>query len=221
MDDEIKKIELHDVHMSYRVKNGVHQVLKGLTFDIPQNKSLGILGRNGAGKSTLIKILSGVIKPQKGKVIYNGLDVSWPVGKPALQGSLTGVNNIKFFCRLLGKPIQETIDFCEDFAELGKYMNMPVRTYSSGMKTRLGFAISMMADYDTLLVDEGFNAGDARFTKKMKDLFEKKREKTNMICVSHSGRIIREFCDYAAILQDGKLEFHNRVGVAVNIYKKL
>jgi capsular polysaccharide transport system ATP-binding protein len=221
MGSEIKKIELKDIYMSYRTRSSVHVVLEGLTFDVPHNKSLGILGRNGAGKSTLIKILSGVIKPQKGSVNYNGLDVSWPVGKPALQGSLTGVQNIKFFCRLLGKPFRETIDFCEDFAELGKYINMPIKTYSSGMRTRLGFAISMAADYDTLLVDEGFNAGDARFTKKMKTLFEEKREKTNMICVSHNGKIITKFCDYAAILRDGHLEFYDDIKEALKIYKTL
>lgn len=221
MGSEIKKIELRNISMSYRTRNSIHKVLDDLSFDIPHNKSLGILGRNGAGKSTLIKILSGVIKPQRGTVNYNGMDVSWPIGKPALQGSLTGANNIKFFCRLLGMPFRETIDFCEDFAELGKYMNMPVNTYSSGMKTRLGFAISMTADYDTLLVDEGFNAGDARFTKKMKALFEEKREKTNMICVSHNGKVIRKFCDYAAILRNGKLEFHDDVNQAIKIYKTL
>lgn len=221
MDTEVKNIELKNIHMSYRIRSGWHHVLKGVDLDVPSNKSIGILGRNGAGKSTLINIISGVIKPQKGSVKYNGIKMSWPVGRPAFQGSLSAINNIKFICRLLRKPIAETIAYVEDFAELGKYMDMPIKTYSSGMKTRLGFAISMAVDFDCLLVDEGFNAGDARFTKKMNDLFEQKRESTNMICVSHNGNIIKQFCDYSAILRDGKLEIHDNIDEALAIYKKL
>lgn len=225
MDSEIKKevrnIELRDIHMSYRMVHGRNHVLKGITLDIPSNKSLGILGRNGAGKSTLINILCGIIHPDKGYIKYNGLNMSWPVGRPAFQGSLTAVNNIKFICRLLGKPIKETIEFVEDFSELGKYMDMPIKTYSSGMRTRLGFAISMAVDFDCLLVDEGFNAGDARFTQKMNDVFEEKRANTNMICVSHNGNIIKKFCDYAAILNGGKLEIFDDINEALKIYKNL
>ncbi len=218
---EIKQIELRDIHMSYRVNSGWHHVLKGIDLDIPQNKSIGILGRNGAGKSTLISILSNLIKPIKGKVKFNGLKVSWPVGRPAFQGSLTGVDNIKFFCRLYGISIEETIGYVEDFAELGKYLYMPVKTYSSGMKTRLGFGMSMAIDFDTMLVDEGFNAGDARFTKKMNELFDQKRESHNMICVSHNGNIVRRFCDQAAVLRNGKLELYEDVEEAIKIYKNL
>jgi capsular polysaccharide transport system ATP-binding protein len=221
MGTEIKKIELDDLHMSYRVRNGWHHVLKGISIDIPQNRSIGILGRNGAGKSTLISILSGLIRPNKGSIKYNGIKVSWPVGRPAFQGSLTGANNIKFFCRLFNLPIRETIDFVEDFAELGKYMHMPIKSYSSGMRTRLGFGLSMAIDFDTMLIDEGFNAGDARFTQKMNDLFDQKRETHNMICVSHNGGVIKKFCDYAAILRDGKLEVYEDIEEALSIYKNL
>lgn len=221
MGNEIKFIEMNDVHMSYRVRHGWHKVLKGISLKVPQNKSVGILGRNGAGKSTLINILSGLITPMKGNINYNGLRVSWPIGRPAFQGSLTGTNNIRFICRLFGKPIKETIEFVDDFAELGKYMDMPVKTYSSGMKTRLGFAISMAVEFNTLLVDEGFSAGDARFTKKMNEIFNEKRKRTNMICVSHNGPIIREFCDYAAILQDGKIEIYDNVKEAIRKYRDL
>lgn len=194
-------------------------MLQDISLDIPADKSLGILGRNGAGKSTLVSIISGKIKPNRGNINYNGLKVSWPIGKPAFQGSLSAVNNIKFLCRLLDLPTKEIIRFVDDFAELGDYMIMPVKTYSSGMKSRLGFAISMAMDFDCLLVDEGFNAGDARFTAKMKEAFKKKKENTNMICVSHNGNIIKKFCDYAAILDNGKITLYDDIKEALKIYK--
>ena len=218
---EMRKISIKDMHVSFKVKNGKHDVLKGVNLEVASNESVGVLGRNGAGKSTLINIINGTLNPRCGTVDFGGMLVSWPVGRPTFQGSLTAVNNIRFICRAFGKPIQEVIDFVDDFSELGKYMHMPVKTYSSGMRARLGFAISMAMDFDCLLVDEGFNAGDARFTQKMNDLFIQKKANTNMICVSHNPNIIRKFCDRAVVLANGKINEYADMEEAISVYKTL
>ena len=214
----VKHLAIENVHVSFKTTKGIHQVLKGANLKVAENESVGVLGRNGAGKSTLINVLSGSLRPQSGNVNLNGIIISWPIGKPVFQGSLTAVNNIRFVCRAFAKPIQPAIDFVEDFAELGEYLYMPIKTYSAGMRARL---ISMAMNFDCLLVDEGFNAGDARFTQKMDDLFQKRRENTNMICVSHNANIIRKFCDRAVILKNGIITPYDDMEEAIAIYKKL
>lgn len=215
------RIRLDDIHMSYRTVKGWNHVLRGVTLDIPRHRSLGIFGRNGSGKSTLINILAGLLEPDQGAIDLNGLRISWPIGRPAFHAKLTARNNIKFVCRVMGADIPSVVEAVEDFAELGEYMDMPLTTYSSGMKSRLNFALSMAVDCDCLLVDEGFNAGDARFTQKMHDRFDQLRADKNMICVSHNGNIIQRFCDYAGILQDGKIEVYEDIDEAIEIYRHL
>ena len=214
-------IVLNNIHKRYRIKGGWRNVLNGLSFEIPTDYSLGVLGRNGTGKSTLMGIISRVIYPDQGDVRYGGLRVSWPIGGGGLQGSLTAKDNIRFICRVMAYDYQQVVEYVDDFAELGPYMDMPVKTYSSGMKSRLTFGICMALNFDTYLVDEGFNAGDARFTKKMQDVFSEKRKSANMICVSHNPKILRSFCDKAAILKDGQLIMYEDMDAAIKDYKKL
>lgn len=220
-DAPIRSIDLHNIHMSYKTSHSRNHVLRGLNLSVPNNRNLGILGRNGAGKSTMINILSGLLEPDRGTVNHNGIRLSWPIGRPAFQGSLSAYNNLKFVCRVMGVEIQPVLDFVQDFAELGDYMYMPVKTFSSGMKSRLGFALSMVIDCDCLLVDEGFGAGDARFRNKMNDVFEQRRAGKNMICVSHNGGIIRRFCDYVGVLNDGILTIYDDLDEGFAIYENL
>ena len=204
------------------MRHGWKQVLRGITVEIPRDKSLGILGVNGAGKSTLLSLLSGIELPDKGKIETNGTSLSWPLGGIAgVHGSLTGRENIKFICRLYNRDIEEVTQFVQDFADLGDYLYMPVRTYSSGMKGRLGFGISMAIKFDTYLIDEGFSAGDARFHKKTEEIFAERAKTTNMIVVSHSASTVKRFCNSAGILQKGKLTLYDDVDEAIKIYGNL
>lgn len=214
-------IHLQDIHKSYRTHYGRKQVLKGINLVVPPDVSVGILGRNGAGKSTLLQILSGLDLPDKGRIDRGGMRLSWPIGRGGIQSSLTGIDNIRFVCRVYGMDIPSTVAFVEEFSELGEYLGMPVNTYSSGMRSRLAFAISMAAEYDCYLVDEGFNAGDARFTKRMSALFDERRQRANMIVVSHSTAVIQRFCQHAAILEDGRLTMYESVNDAIEVYTNL
>ena len=183
------------------LRHGWKQVLSDINIELPGDKNLGILGVNGAGKSTLLNLLSGYDIPDKGTIDTNGRSISWPLGGVAgAHGSLTGRENIKFICRLYNKDIEEVTEFVQNFAELGDYLYMPVKTYSSGMKSRLGFGISMAIDFDTYLIDEGFSAGDARFHQKTDKIFKEKSKNSNMIVVSHSASTVKKFCNMAGRL---------------------
>lgn len=214
-------IEIANLHKSYRTNNGWNHVLKGINLNIPKDQNLGILGRNGAGKSTLMSILSNIETADKGKINRNGLKLSWPIGKGGMQGSLTGADNVKFVCRITGTEIKPALDFVKDFSELAEYIDMPVKSYSSGMKSRLAFAMSMAVKFDTYLVDEGFNTGDARFTEKMLQVFSERKTSANMICVSHNPAIIKKFCNAAGILHQGQFTLYNNIDEAIEIYKIL
>jgi len=216
-------IEINNIKKSYYTKrHGWTQVIKGIDVRIPRDKSLGILGRNGAGKSTLISLIAGMDIPDSGEIKKNGLRLSWPIGSNAgIHGSLSARDNLKFICRIYGEDIAEKLAFVEEFAELGKYIDMPVKTYSTGMRSRLAFAISMAMEFDTYLVDEGFNAGDYRFTIKTEQVFQTRLSKANMIVVSHNPSTINKFCDYAGVLNDGRLTLFDNVRDALRIYYKL
>jgi capsular polysaccharide transport system ATP-binding protein len=221
MGNQIKNIELNDIHLAYRTSSGWNKIFDGLNIKIPSNRSLGILGRNGAGKSSLINIICGLTEPDKGTIKHNGLRLSWPIGRAGFQSNLSAVNNIKFVCRLLDANFEKTLNFVENFAGLGTYLTMPIKTYSAGMKSRLTFALCMAMDFDILIVDEGFNAGDARFTERMKNLFDEKRKSMSMICVSHNPAIIKKFCDYVAILNNGNLTIYEDIEEAIKIYQNI
>jgi capsular polysaccharide transport system ATP-binding protein len=214
-------IELIDVSKSYPIQNGVHPVLKNINFTIHKGEKIGILGRNGAGKSTLIKILSGAENPTSGQ-LRRDMKLSWPLAfDGGFQGSLTGIDNLKFLCRVYGVDYRQKIQFIEEFAEIGEYLREPVKNYSSGMRARLAFAISMAIDFDCYLIDEVLSVGDARFHDKCRvELFEKKKEKA-MIIVSHELHNIREHCDVVAILDDGNLKIFKDLDEAFYIYNHL
>ena len=196
-------------------------VLNDISLRIPANVSIGVMGRNGAGKSTLVNLISGVEYPSSGRIARNGLRISWPIGRGGVQASLSAYNNIKFICRVTGADFRKSAEMVADLTELGDYMDMPVKTYSSGMKSRLMLAMSLIPEYNFYLVDEGFNAGTPRFTEKFNNVFAMRRERSSMLCISHNPAVIRRFADKAAILQHGKLTLYDDVEEAIGIFKTL
>ena len=212
------RIELEGVHKSYRTRRGPTPILKDVNLHVGAGEHVGILGQNGSGKSTLIRILSGIDRPTSGSV-YRGMSVSWPLAfGGAFLGTLTGLDNIRFVCRLYGVDPKEKLPFIEDFTELGKYLREPVRSYSSGMRARLAFAVSMAIDFDCYLIDEIVAVGDDRFQRKCQiELFEKRADKAFLI-VSHSPDFIRDHCHKASVLVAGELTNFDNVDDAYAFY---
>ena len=200
-------IRLAHVNKSYPTRGGPVPVLRDINLTIRPGERVGILGRNGAGKSTLIRLVSGAELPSSGEV-ERQMSVSWPLAfGGAFQSSLTGYDNLRFICRIYGVEPEDKIPFVEDFSELGLYLREPVRSYSSGMRARLAFAISMVIEFDCFLIDEIIAVGDARFHEKCHhELFEKRGDRA-MIIVSHDASYIRQHCTRAAVLANGEL--HN------------
>jgi capsular polysaccharide transport system ATP-binding protein len=211
-------ISLQRVSKNYDTKQGASVVLKNINLQIKPGEKLGILGRNGAGKSTLIRLLSGAERPSSGAV-SRGMSVSWPLAfGGAFQGSLTGLDNLNFICRVYGVKAADKIAYVEDFAELGKYMREPVKHYSSGMRARLAFAISMAVEFDCYLIDEVITVGDARFQAKCQlELFEKRKDRS-LIMVSHEAHNIREHCTRACVLHRGSLLQFVNIDAAFDFY---
>ena len=214
-------IILNDVVKSYSVRSGKVNVLDGINLTVQPGEKIGILGRNGAGKSTLVKLLGGVEEPTSGRIIRK-MKISWPLAfSGAFQGSLTGADNVRFVCRIYGTEFGPAMEMVDSFAELGKYLYEPVKIYSSGMRARLAFALSLAVDFDCYLIDEVISVGDAKFHQKCQvELFEKRAHKS-MIIVSHELHNIQKYCDKAAVLQNGKLEIFDDMQEAFAIYSSL
>ncbi|MEA1071991.1 ABC transporter ATP-binding protein [Sphingomonas sp. LY29] len=214
-------ITCEDLNKSYPMGRGRKHVLKGLNLSVSPGEKVGLLGRNGAGKTTLIKLIGGVELPTSGKITRR-MSVSWPLGfGGGFQGSLTGYDNARFISRIYGHDYSTIKDYVEDFSELGKQLQMPVKTYSSGMRARLAFALSLVIEFDCYLIDEVILVGDQSFHRKCHyELFEKRADRT-LILASHSAELIREFCDRAMVLHDGKGTTYGDVNEALEIYDKL
>jgi capsular polysaccharide transport system ATP-binding protein len=211
-------IQLADVRKEYPTRRGPVRVLDGVDLTIRPGERIGIIGPNGVGKSTLIRIVSGAERPDSGTVVRD-MSVSWPIALAGgFQGTLTGIDNVRFICRIYGVDPAAKLGFVEDFAEIGRYMGEPLKTYSSGMRARLAFAISMAIDFDCFLIDEVVAVGDDRFRQKCeKELFEKRRDSA-MIIISHSRNFIRQHCKRVALLTGGKLIFFDDVEEAYRTY---
>ena len=199
-------ILLDNVSKVYNTRMGIRTVLDGISLSIADKEKVGILGRNGAGKSTLIRLISGAELPTRGH-IHRGMRVSWPLAfQGGFQGSLTGLDNLRFICRVYGADFRPAVPYVEEFSELGIYLHEPVKTYSSGMRARLSFAISMAIDFDCFLIDEVVAVGDSRFHEKCHyELFEKRKDRA-MIIVSHSPEYVRNHCDTIFVLDKGRIK---------------
>jgi capsular polysaccharide transport system ATP-binding protein len=198
-------IVFNRVSKSYATRDGRHRVLDNVSFTIEKGQSVGVCGHNGAGKSTLLRLIAGVEQPSSGN-IRRGMSVSWPLGlSSSFQSSLSGADNARFVARVYGRPVEEVLDFVEDFAELGNYLRMPLRTYSAGMMARLAFAVSLAISFDCYLIDEITAVGDERFQDRCRAaLLERKRD-CSLFMVSHDPATLREYCDRGMAVQGGQV----------------
>jgi capsular polysaccharide transport system ATP-binding protein len=212
-------IHLHDITKRYPVHGGERTVLDRINLTIRPGEKIGILGRNGAGKSTLVRIISGVDPPSSGSV-HRAMHVSWPLAfAGGLQGTLTGLDNLRFICRIYNTSIEDKISYVEEFSELGKYLREPVKTYSSGMRARLAFALSMCIEFDCYLIDEVVAVGDDRFRARCQtELFEKRKDRA-MIIVSHDPGFIKHHCSKTCVLLRGKLHKFSSVEEGYLFYR--
>ncbi len=210
-----------DLVKIYPVHRGTRRVLDNINFCVQPGEKLAVLGRNGAGKSTLVRILAGIEQPTSGRIVRN-MSMSWPIAlSGGFGGSMSGNDCLRFLSRLYNKSFQDLKDFVDDFAEIGSYMRMPIKTYSSGMRARLAFGMSLAIDFDCYLIDEVMAVGDRRFQKKsFNELFEKRKDRA-MIIVSHNFEIIDEFCAAALVLKDGRGKVFNDTRLAFDIYASL
>lgn len=214
-------IACHNLRKSFRVGHGRREILKGINFTIQRGEKLALIGRNGAGKTTLIKQIGGVELPDSGRIIRH-MSNSWPIGfNGGFQGSLTGYDNARFIARIYGSSYESIRGFVEDFTELGGALKQPVKTYSSGMRARLAFALSLAIEFDCYLIDEVILVGDKNFHRKCHaELFEKRADRA-MIIVSHDMNTIQETCSRALLLRDGIAENYGDVGQAIDVYNAL
>jgi capsular polysaccharide transport system ATP-binding protein len=214
-------IEAIDVSKEYKIEGRVHRVLSGISFIVERGEKLAVLGRNGAGKSTLLRLLGGVELPTSGR-IEQTMSLSWPLGlQGGFQGSLTGNDNLRFVARIYNKPFEYIRAYVDDFAELGKFLSEPLRTYSTGMRARFAFALSLAIDFDCYLIDEIIAAGDQRFQRRShEELFEKRADRA-MILSSHIGEIVRSYCSRALVLHRGRGKVFADLDLALDIYDSL
>lgn len=210
-----------NIKKSYSHGSRRKQVFDGVNLTVNRGERIALLGRNGAGKSTLIKLIGGVEMPTSGKIIRQ-MSVSWPLGfAGGFQGSLTGYDNARFIARIYERNYGDIRAFVEDFSELGGQLKMPVKTYSSGMRARLAFALSLAIEFECYLIDEIILVGDQNFQQKCRvEMFEKRKDRA-MIIASHDMGFMKEFCNKAVILHAGRLNEYNDVDLAVNKYSDL
>ncbi len=211
-------IRIENLSKTYHTRSGPRTVLDRVSFELHRGRNVGILGRNGAGKSTLIRLLSGAERPTSGR-IERTMSVSWPLAfGGAFQSHLTGLDNLKFVCRIHGVDYRPLVPFVEDFTELGIYFREPVMHYSQGMLTRLAFALSMAIEFDCFLIDEAMVVGDRRFHDRCHvELFQKRRDRA-FVLVTHEAEIIKLYCERACVLHEGRLLDFPSVDAAYDFY---
>ncbi|WP_279129085.1 ABC transporter ATP-binding protein [Helicobacter winghamensis] len=216
-------IKLLNLTKSYSLtKGGRHYVFRDLTFEFPDNCSIGLMGRNGAGKSTLMKLLSGSLLPDRGRIIIDK-KLSWPLGlSGAFQARLSARDNVRFISRVYGykgEALKEKVEFVEEFAEIGKFFDEPMNTYSAGMGARIAFGLSMAFDFDYYLIDEAGAVGDPKFKEKSNRIYKERLSKSKVIMVSHNVSEIKQWCDKIVFMQDGKATVYDDVDEGIAVYQ--
>lgn len=203
----------------YRTRSGYNVCINNISFSVRRGERLGILGKNGSGKSTLIKLIAGVEFPSSGYVARE-MSVSWPLAfDGGFQGSLSGLDNIKFISRVYEIDYKKCLDYVCEFSELGKALREPVKHYSSGMRARLAFALTLSVDFDCILIDEVISVGDSRFQQKCHDELFLKRPERSIIIVSHHHDVVANYCTHAGVLKDGSLVICDDIDSAYKIYE--
>lgn len=214
-------IQLDRVFKFYRTEGHVKIVLDHASMVFQPGRSYGLMGVNGAGKSTTLRLIAGTELPNSGRVIRSGR-VSWPLGfAGGFHPKLSGRENVKFTARVYGADVRKVLEFVEDFSELGDYMDVPVKTYSSGMMARLAFGLSMAIEFDCYLIDEITAVGDQKFQARCQAAFDMRRKHADLIVVSHDMGTIKSYCDSGAVLADGQLMMFDSVDKATEMYMRL
>ncbi|WP_122983302.1 ABC transporter ATP-binding protein [Halomonas caseinilytica] len=213
-------IEIRNLYKRYHNHHGSDWVLRDINLTIPKGVSVGLVGRNGAGKSTLLRLIAGMDMPERGS-IHRGCRVSWPIGlSGGFQGSMTGRQNVKFVARVHGgrQNVQDIIERVRDFAEIGEAFDEPIKTYSSGMRARLNFGLSLAFDFDVYLSDEATSVGDRAFKAKASKAFKDKVGQASVIMVSHGEGILKELCQAGIYLRDGEATWYDDIKDAIAAY---
>jgi capsular polysaccharide transport system ATP-binding protein len=216
-------ITITDMHKRFWTRRGEpHWVLRDVNLVFPSDRNVGVIGANGAGKSTLLRLIAGTEAPTRGEIRVDSR-VSWPIGLTrGLQRMLTGRQNARFICRIHGfeDDIEGRLDFVQAFSELGESFDQPVWTYSSGMRGRLNFSLSLAFEFDTYLVDEVMAVGDAAFRAKSRDAMKEVADRASMIIVSHGEGLLKAFCDSGVLLHQGRAHWFDSVGDAIKEYRR-
>jgi capsular polysaccharide transport system ATP-binding protein len=214
-------LEVRELAKVYPTTVGPRLIFSGLSFELGRSDRLAVLGRNGQGKSTLLKILGGVTAATRGDVRWS-MTNSWPLGfGGAFQGGMTGLDNIRFIARIYDRPIERTTALVEAFAELGDQLAEPVRFYSSGMRARLAFGLSLAIEFDCYLIDEVFAVGDALFREKCeRELFNHRADRS-FIVASHDLNFVRAHCDRALVIERGRVKSFDDIELAIDIYNSI
>jgi capsular polysaccharide transport system ATP-binding protein len=217
----VRSISVQRVVKEYHTPVGVRRVLDGISFDLPEGEKIGVVGRNGSGKSTLVKLIGGVEFPTSG-TIRRDLSLSWPLGfSGGITGHMTGAAGARFIARLYNRDEGDVLAFVDDFAELGRQLFIPIDAYSSGMRARLMFALTLAVDFECFLIDEVFSVGDQRFHRKCHDALFVKRADRAMVLVSHDQNIIRTYCRSVLVLKAGRGRVFEDLELALRIYETL
>lgn len=215
-------IELQNVSKSYPTNKGGRKViLNDCSIKLNAEKGIAFMGGNGIGKSTIMRMISGTELPDNGRFIRNA-ECSWPMGLTGtFHPSMSGRDNVKFVARIYGKDVKQVMKYVEDFAEIGHYMDMPVKSYSFGMRSRLAFGMSLAIQFEVYLIDEIIAVGDRDFRKKSTEHLQNRVEKAKVILISHQEQTIREFCDKVALLKDGKIKLYDNLDEGILAAKEL
>ena len=212
-------IELRNIWKTYKLNGVAKTVARDISFTFPKGECVALMGGNGAGKSTMLKMLAGTLQPDSGEIIRHGT-VSWPVGfAGSFHPDLTGAQNVKFVARIYGLDTTEMVQFAREFSQLGAHMHLPVRTYSSGMRSRLAFAMSMAVKFDTYLIDEITAVGDVAFQAKSEAMLRERLKHSGAVYVSHSVEQMARICSAGVVLQNGRFFYYARVQKAIEHYK--
>ena len=214
-------IALENVSKAYPMTGGRKIVLHNATAAFVPGHNYGVLGINGTGKSTLVRLLAGSEMPDRGRIRRHAR-VSFPLGfSGTFHGTLSGRENVAFIARIYGASVRHTVRFVEDFAELGGYLDMPVNTYSAGMRARLAFGTCLAIDFDIYLIDEVTEVGDDRFRRRCAAAFRDRMQRSDIILVTHNSHTIRQYCDRGAVLADGQLDVYDDIAGALERYRQL
>ncbi|PTW60952.1 capsular polysaccharide transport system ATP-binding protein [Breoghania corrubedonensis] len=216
-----RHLRFSNVTKLYATKHGHRRVIDQLSLDFPRGRNIAILGKNGAGKSTLMRMIAGSEAPSSGKITRE-TRISWPLGLGVgVHPALSALENCRFVARIYNADPREVIDSVEEFADVGAYFHMPVRTLSSGMRARVNFGLSMAIQFDCYLIDELTAVGDRKFQEKCREAFAERLSSADVIMVSHQASTVKSYCEMAAVLQDGKIRFYDSLEEATEIYQGL